>query len=211
MVNLAGRSLTTDGMHIHVIFEQCVICAALHAHRADDCAWTAGIMERSDEQILPSLYSRVGAAFDATPSQLGWITLARAVVQAVASPIGGIAGFKLNRVWVISFGCLLWGVMTVGLDPTGPSVSCSCSVSYCQYHAQHGLTNTSSDESDSCMLMQACFAGTHSVATGAMFWGVNGIGLSLVGLQRRIAHNVLAQVVTLCQWQASAELSCPCL
>lgn len=94
-------------------------------------------MERSDEQILPSLYSRVGAAFDATPSQLGWITLARAVVQAVASPIGGIAGFKLNRVWVISFGCLLWGIMTVGLD-----VSCSCFVSYCQYHAQHGLTKT---------------------------------------------------------------------
>lgn len=97
-------------------------------------------MERSDEQILPSLYSRVGAAFNATPSQLGWITLARAVVQAVASPIGGIAGFKLNRVWVISFGCLLWGVMTVGLDPTGPSVSCF--VSYCWYHAQHELTET---------------------------------------------------------------------
>lgn len=34
------------------------------------------------------------------------------------------------------------------------------------------------------MLIQACFAGTHSVATGAMFWGVNGIGLSLVSLQR---------------------------
>jgi hypothetical protein len=70
-------------------------------------------MERSDEQILPSLYNRVGAAFNATPSQLGVITLARAVVQAVASPLGGIAGFKYNRVWVMSAGCLLWGIMTV--------------------------------------------------------------------------------------------------
>jgi hypothetical protein len=31
-------------------------------------------------------------------------------------------------------------------------------------------------------MLQACFAGTNSVVAGAMFWGVNGIGLSLVGL-----------------------------
>lgn len=70
-------------------------------------------MERSDEQILPSLYSRVGRSFHATPTHLGFITLARAVVQALASPIGGIAGYYYNRVWVIAFGCLLWGAMTV--------------------------------------------------------------------------------------------------
>lgn len=98
----------------------------------------AGIMERSDEQILPSLYRYVGASFDATPSELGYITLSRAVIQAAASPFGGIAGYYYNRVWVIAFGCVLWGTMT------------------------------------------ACFAGTHSVFAGALCWGVNGIGLSLV-------------------------------
>lgn len=70
-------------------------------------------MERSDEQLLPSLYRYVGASFDATPSALGLITLARAVVQSLASPFGGIAGYYYNRVWVIAFGCLLWGIMTV--------------------------------------------------------------------------------------------------
>lgn len=44
-----------------------------------------------DEQILPALYAWVGEAFDATPTQLGNLALARAVVQALASPIGGLA------------------------------------------------------------------------------------------------------------------------
>jgi hypothetical protein len=39
-----------------------------------------------------------------------------------------------------------------------------------------------------CFLMQACFAGTHSVFTGCLFWGVNGIGLSLVSWQRDAPH-----------------------
>jgi hypothetical protein len=147
-------------------------------------------MERSDEQILPSLYSRVGAAFDATPSQLGWITLARAVVQAVASPIGGIAGFKLNRVWVISFGCLLWGIMTVGSNCARNKLA----IIIC-YVASVGILwrivlERMQQMDLFCIMMQACFAGTHSVATGAMFWGVNGIGLSLVSLARCAVYAV---------------------
>jgi hypothetical protein len=181
-------------------FEQCAICAALVAHTTDDRTWTAGIMERSDEQILPSLYSRVGAAFDATPSQLGWITLARAVVQAVASPIGGIAGFKLNRVWVISFGCLLWGIMTVGLNCARNKLATGiCYVASVGILWRTVLARMQQQMGSFCIVMQACFAGTHSVATGAMFWGVNGIGLSLVSLQRHAAQNVLARAVTLCR------------
>lgn len=98
----------------------------------------AGIMERSDEQILPALYRYIGASFRASPSQLGYLTLSRALVQAMASPLGGIAGHYYNRVWVIACGCLMWGTCT------------------------------------------ALFAGTHSVAGGAIFWAINGIGLSLV-------------------------------
>jgi len=49
-------------------------------------------MERMDEQILPAVYSAIGASFHATPSQLGVLTLARALVQALASPLGGILG-----------------------------------------------------------------------------------------------------------------------
>ena len=52
----------------------------------------AGIMERMDEQILPALYNFIGHSFQATPSQLGTLTLCRAMVQALSSPIGGLSG-----------------------------------------------------------------------------------------------------------------------
>lgn len=53
-------------------------------------------MERMDEQILPAVYNAIGASFHATPSQLGILTLARALVQALASPLGGILGALVN-------------------------------------------------------------------------------------------------------------------
>lgn len=49
-------------------------------------------MERADEQILPALYGFVAASFNIGPTQLGYLTLSRALVQAVASPLGGILG-----------------------------------------------------------------------------------------------------------------------
>lgn len=52
----------------------------------------AAVMERLDEQTLPSLYSAVSASLQASPAQLGYLTLCRALVQALASPFGGIAG-----------------------------------------------------------------------------------------------------------------------
>jgi hypothetical protein len=54
--------------------------------------YLARIIERMDEQLLPSVYFYVGCAFHASPSQLGTITLCRALVQALASPLGGILG-----------------------------------------------------------------------------------------------------------------------
>ena len=56
----------------------------------------AGIMERMDEQILPALYNFIGLSFHATPSQLGTLTLCRALVQALSSPIGGLSGAQPN-------------------------------------------------------------------------------------------------------------------
>ncbi|CAL8464837.1 g4372 [Coccomyxa elongata] len=74
----------------------------------------AGMMERMDEQILPALYNALGKAFDASPTELGYLTLSRALVQAFASPLGGVAGHYMNRIKVTAFGCLLWGCMTAG-------------------------------------------------------------------------------------------------
>jgi hypothetical protein len=52
----------------------------------------AAILERCDEQMLPAVYRFIGAAWGASPTQLGYITLSRALVQALSAPIGGIAG-----------------------------------------------------------------------------------------------------------------------
>ena len=57
----------------------------------------AAVMERLDEQTLPSLYSAVSAAFRTSPTQLGYLTLCRALVQALSSPLGGVAGPLLYR------------------------------------------------------------------------------------------------------------------
>ena len=53
---------------------------------------TAPLPCRCDEQILPAVYAWVGASFNATPTQLGTITLGRAMMQALSSPLGGVAG-----------------------------------------------------------------------------------------------------------------------
>ncbi|GLC33417.1 hypothetical protein PLESTM_000068900 [Pleodorina starrii] len=67
------------------------------------------IMERMDEQIVPALSRPLGCAFGAGPHQLGLITFARALVQAVSSPLGGLAGHYFDRVTVLFLGCAIWG------------------------------------------------------------------------------------------------------
>lgn len=78
------------------------------------CVNAAAVVERVDEQLLPALYRYVGASFGAKPSQLGALTLARALAQAVASPAAGLLGQYADRVAVLCGGATLWGAMTLG-------------------------------------------------------------------------------------------------
>ena len=52
----------------------------------------ASTVERMDEQILPALYAFVAQSFQASPSQLGSLTLSRALLQAISSPVSGLCG-----------------------------------------------------------------------------------------------------------------------
>ena len=65
-------------------------------HFAADCDFARRksmcLAHMQDEQILPAVYNFVGTSFHATPSQLGNLTLCRALVQALSSPIGGLLG-----------------------------------------------------------------------------------------------------------------------
>lgn len=83
-------------------------------------------MEKMDEQILPAVSRFIGCSFRARPHELGNITFGRALVQALASPLGGIAGGLLGCCWA---GCaLLLGCCWAGVTP--PSTSsipmCRC-------------------------------------------------------------------------------------
>ncbi|KAL0055016.1 hypothetical protein WJX82_005813 [Trebouxia sp. C0006] len=69
-----------------------------------------------DEQILPALYAFVAHSFQASPSQLGALTLSRALMQAILSPFSGLCGYYCNRVRVTSIGCFVWGACTAGFS-----------------------------------------------------------------------------------------------
>ena len=60
-------------------------------------------------------YKFIGASLNVNPSQLGSITLARGLVQALSSPVAGLLGDRLNRCYIVSCGAILWGVMTVAI------------------------------------------------------------------------------------------------
>ncbi len=66
------------------------------------CSNLAIIMERTDEQILPAVYNFIGRTFDATPSQLGALTLSRAFAQAITSPLGGVLGERRQHLVTVA-------------------------------------------------------------------------------------------------------------
>ena len=45
----------------------------------------ASVVEKADEQVLPAVYYFIGRSLNATPAQLGTLTLCRALVQASPS------------------------------------------------------------------------------------------------------------------------------
>ncbi|CAD7698676.1 unnamed protein product [Ostreobium quekettii] len=72
------------------------------------------IFEWADLVILPAMYDNVSRAFDdASPRQMGQLSTARGVVQALSSPIGGALGHFNDRISIIVAGCVIWGVMTM--------------------------------------------------------------------------------------------------
>lgn len=75
----------------------------------------ASIMEKADEQVLPAVYFFIMRSLKCTPSQLGTLTLCRALVQAMSSPVSGVLGDKYDRTHIIALGCFLWGIMTTAI------------------------------------------------------------------------------------------------
>lgn len=60
--------------------------------------YLASIVEKADEQILPAVYKYIGSSLHATPTQLGTITLCRALVQVTLNDPKYKLGISLVRV-----------------------------------------------------------------------------------------------------------------
>ncbi|XP_059645183.1 uncharacterized protein LOC132286807 [Cornus florida] len=75
----------------------------------------AAIMERADENLLPSVYKEVSEAFNAGPSDLGYLTFIRNFVQGLSSPLAGILVINHDRPTVLAMGTMCWALSTAAV------------------------------------------------------------------------------------------------
>lgn len=75
----------------------------------------AAIMERSDENLLPSVYKEVSEAFNAGPSDLGYLTFIRNFVQGLSSPLAGVLVINYDRPTVLAMGTVFWALSTAAV------------------------------------------------------------------------------------------------
>lgn len=72
-------------------------------------------MERADENLLPSVYKEVSEAFNAGPSDLGYLTFIRNFVQGMSSPLAGILVINYDRPTVLAIGTFCWALSTAAV------------------------------------------------------------------------------------------------
>ncbi|XP_050382401.1 uncharacterized protein LOC126799279 [Argentina anserina] len=75
----------------------------------------AAIKERADENLIPSVYKEVSEAFNAGPSDLGYLTFIRNFVQGMASPLAGVLVLLYDRPTVLAMGTFCWAISTAAV------------------------------------------------------------------------------------------------
>ncbi|KAL1354769.1 hypothetical protein HN51_006827 [Arachis hypogaea] len=75
----------------------------------------AAIMEKADENLLPSVYKEVSEAFNAGPSDLGYLTFIRNFVQGLSSPLAGILVLNYDRPVILAMGTFCWALSTAAV------------------------------------------------------------------------------------------------
>lgn len=86
------------------------------------------------------VYSFIGAAWAASPSQLGAVTLARAMIQALSSPIGGLLGSFLHA--PVASAIKQQNALNTALSGSNCSMA-SVEHIFCCMDAEHGITGHS--------------------------------------------------------------------
>ncbi|GMH06471.1 hypothetical protein Nepgr_008311 [Nepenthes gracilis] len=75
----------------------------------------AAIMERADENLLPAVYKEVSESFNVGPSDLGYLTFLRNLVQGLSSPLAGILVIHHDRPTVLAIGTVFWALSTAAV------------------------------------------------------------------------------------------------
>ncbi|MCI03396.1 MFS transporter [Trifolium medium] len=73
-------------------------------------------MERADENLLPAVYKEVSEAFNAGPSDLGYLTFIRNFVQGISSPLAGILVISYDRPTILAMGTFCWALSTAAVS-----------------------------------------------------------------------------------------------
>ncbi|KAJ4760598.1 Major facilitator superfamily protein [Rhynchospora pubera] len=75
----------------------------------------ASILERADENLLPAVYKEVSEAFNAGPTELGFLTFIMNFVQSASSPLAGILALRYDRPTVLATGTVCWAISTAAV------------------------------------------------------------------------------------------------
>ncbi|KAH7675365.1 Major facilitator protein [Dioscorea alata] len=86
----------------------------------------AAIMERADENLLPSVYKEVSEAFSAGPTELGYLTFIMTFVQALSSPLAGVLVLHYDRPTVLAIGTACWALSTAAVGASQQFYQVAC-------------------------------------------------------------------------------------
>ncbi|XP_057530064.1 uncharacterized protein LOC130808627 isoform X2 [Amaranthus tricolor] len=75
----------------------------------------AAVMEKADENLLPSVYKEVSQAFNVGPVDLGYLTFMRNFVRGLASPLAGILVVRYDRPTILATGTFFWALSTAAV------------------------------------------------------------------------------------------------
>lgn len=70
------------------------------------------MVDKADQVMLPAVFLQISQEFSIGPALLGTITLARGLTQALVALFAGPLGARMDRMKLLSFGCVAWGVAT---------------------------------------------------------------------------------------------------
>jgi MFS family permease len=74
---------------------------------------TVNTIDNADGNVMAALYDSIQIDLQFSTEQLGGITTARALLQAISTPLWGYLADKFSRKLILAIGCMIWGIFTV--------------------------------------------------------------------------------------------------